>query len=148
MPADMELIESIRRVELEIAESSGKIKRLKADRADAVEQLQEHADVQELADKLKEARATLKAAITDDPTVGPITAELEEEQAKLKDLRDILSLHLVRYRETSEKQYIEETDSSKVRPILVTAKLGKPEYHQEAMAFIDGKSRAAGEDKE
>jgi polyribonucleotide nucleotidyltransferase len=132
MPVDAEMIESIRRVEQDIRESAAKTKRLKADALDAAQQLQEYQDVQELAAKLKEARATLKAAIMDDR----IAAELEAETATLKDLREILSHHLVRYREASENSYIEDEESNKVRPILVTAKLGKPEYHQEEM-FVE-----------
>jgi hypothetical protein len=142
--ADMELIESIRRVEQDIRESRAKVVDLRDDLAQAVSDLPESGVLVEAVSEVKIAREKLKQAIADDKDCVALRDAKEAEASKLKDLREILSYHLVRYRETSQTTYIEEELSSKVRPIRLKAWLDKPEYHQEALP-LDGKSLAAGE---
>lgn len=133
MAVDMELMKSIRRVELDIDESKERIATLKEARQVSLDNMQEYADVTELEGKLKEARETLKWALTDDKDIAPIDADLEEERFKLKDLRDILSVHLLKYRDDTGQNFVEEEGSKKIRPLIITAKKGKLEFHQEEM---------------
>lgn len=129
--ADMDLIESIRRVEQDIRETLAIQKSTNAEFLDAMSQLPEYGEMQKAADVLRSRKVELSVAVRNDQDCHRLRAELDERASKLADLREILSLHLIRYRENQE--FLEELDSKKVRPILVTAKLGKPEYQQETM---------------
>lgn len=142
--ADMELLGSIHRIEQDIRESSGRLKDWNEQLGQAVSELPESSDLVDAMSAAKTARENLKQAIQDDKDCAVLEASKEAEATKLGDLREILSHHLVLYRETSHATYLEQDDSSKVRPILVTAKLGKPEYQQEVLP-LDAKSAAAGE---
>lgn len=139
MPADRDLMMSIRRVEQDIRESRDHIKDLTADRKEQVLQMSAHLRVEEIKKDLRDAQEYLKGEIKVDNNVSALDAKIAEERSKLTDLHEILSIHLVKYRDdTDEKEVKFDEDDGKVRPILVTAKLGKPEFHQEEM-FAEGK---------
>lgn len=145
---NMSLINSIHRIGQDIHESRQKIRTVKAEYKEAILELDEYTELQDLLKLVADKRKLLKAAIKDDANCSHIASELEELNFKLKDQRDILSFHLVAYKEETSDGFVKfDEDDGKVRPIRLKATLDKPEYHQE-MLPLDGKSLAAGEAKE
>lgn len=130
---NMQLIESIRRVETDIHDTKDRIKVLAETRKANIAELPEYTQLAELLAQVVKARQELKSAVKGDTDISKMGSELEKERFKLTDLKEMLSHHLVLYREQSKNAYIEQEESTKVRPIILSAKLGKPEYHQEAL---------------
>jgi hypothetical protein len=133
MAADMELIESIRRVEQDIRQARDEQKELNTEFVEAIKELPEYEDVQTAARILQERRTDLAAAIKRDEECEMLRSQLDEGNAKMKDLREILSHNLVRYHESAQSTSLPEAESKKVRQIILTAKLGQPEFVQEEL---------------
>ena len=137
--ANMELIESIHRIDQDIADTRARIKVLADTRRANVEELDEFKELELLMEEVRNARGRLNAAMKDDSTISDIDAELVEERFKFNDLKEMLSHHLVLYNKEAEATFVDITGSEKVRPIVLSAKLGKPEYHQEELFKSEGK---------
>lgn len=132
---DMDLIESIRATESDIKAARDDLKVAREAKADLVAELPESRELANLIEEVSSTRKKIAAAAKGDHDIERLDEQIAELTLKLTDLQEILSHHLVEYRETSKTTFIEQGDSSKVRPIILSAKLGKPEYHQEAIPF-------------
>lgn len=125
------LIEAIVRVDNEIKDTKNKLRDRRADVKQMIEELPEFAQLQEIMEQVVAAKNELKGAIAADKDVQVAAADVEDIAFKLRDLKEILSHHLVAYyEETGKKFIIEGVDD---RPIILSAKLGKREPHQESM---------------
>ncbi|HSX48199.1 MAG TPA: hypothetical protein VLF41_01700 [Candidatus Nanoarchaeia archaeon] len=121
---DKETLQSIHTVMQEISETRGKVKAMRDDSNDVLEQNDEYRT---LRDELKEAtekRRKAKQIMADDKDYQALASELEELKFKLKDLQEILSHHLVTY--YNQTQNNEFTDpNGDVHQITLSAKIGR-----------------------
>lgn len=121
---DKETLQSIHTVMTEISETRGKVKAMRDDSNDVLEQNDEYRT---LRDELKEAtekRKKVKQIMADDKDYQALASELEELKFKLKDLQEILSHHLVTY--YNQTQNTEITDpNGDVHQITLSAKIGR-----------------------
>jgi len=118
-------IEAIHNLMPEMRETQQKIKTLRDQQKDVMEQNDEYKaisdDIKELAGK----RLTARKALMDDKDYQKVTADLDDERIKLKDLQEILSHYLVSYyRETNETKVTD--DMGETRQVVLSAKIGKP----------------------
>jgi seryl-tRNA synthetase len=123
---DMELIKSIHRVWLELAETKSKAKKVKADLKDIAEQNDEWREVQEEIAELKNKRTYAKKLLEADKDYQVVNSELDELKYKGKDLSEILSHHLLEYYGKENATQIEDPEGA-VRSIILSAKVGYPE---------------------
>jgi predicted nucleic acid-binding Zn-ribbon protein len=122
--ADITTIEEVHRLMLEVAECKGKMKTVKDQLKDVLEQNDEYRELQEELKELTGKRQTAKKLLESDKDFQLVNSELEELKYKYKDLQEILSHHLVTYfSETSETQ-IASPDGDSVQ-VVVSAKIGK-----------------------
>ena len=122
--ADKSTLESINTLLVEIAESKQKMKTVKDQLKDVMEQ---NDDYRALAEELKEVsakRQTAKKLLEADKDYQLVNSELEELKFKFKDLEEILSHHLVTYFQDTRETSIPMADGSAIQ-VVVSAKLGK-----------------------
>jgi len=124
MEEDKTTLDAIHRLMLELAETRGKMKKIKDDLKDIAEQNDEFRAVQEELKEAGEKRATAKKLLEADKDYQVVNSELEELKFKYKDLQEIMSHHLVTYfSETNETQLT--TPEGETLQVVVSAKLGK-----------------------
>lgn len=128
-----ELKQSIIRIDQDLADSSTRVKEARADLKDYVVGMDEHKEVQRLIGELKAAKIILKNQLMADADYNAKKSELEELKFKHRDLKDILSNHLVQFRLTNEEDRIVSDNVQK--PIILNGKLGKPEAENIRMEF-------------
>ena len=122
--ADITTIEEVHRLMLEVAECRGKMKTVKDQIKDVLEQNDEYRALQEELKELTGKRQTAKKLLESDKDFQVVNSELEELKYQYKDLQEILSHHLVTYfSETSETQ-ISSPEGDAVQ-VVVSAKIGK-----------------------
>lgn len=123
---DVSTIDSVHRLMLELAEMRGKMKTVKDQLKDVMEQNDEYRALQEELKEVSEKRTRAKKLLESDKDYQLVNSELEELKFKYKDLQEILSHHLVTYfTETQATQITDETGET--RQVIVSAKIGKPE---------------------
>ncbi len=121
---DKTTLEAIHRLMLELAETRGKMKKIKDDLKDIAEQNDEYRALQEELKEVSEKRATAKKLLEADKDYQVVNSELEELKFKYSDLQEIMSHHLVTYfSETKETQL--KTPDGETLQVVVSAKLGK-----------------------
>jgi hypothetical protein len=122
--ADSTTLAEIHRLMLEVAETRGKMKKIKDDLKDIAEQNDEYRAIQEDLKEVSEKRATAKKLLEADKDYQVVNSELEELKFKYSDLQEIMSHHLVNYfRESGETQI--KTPDGETLQVVVSAKLGK-----------------------
>ncbi len=124
MKEEKTTLESINNLLLEITESRQKMKTVKDQLKDVMEQNDEY---RALAEELKEAttkRQTAKKLLEADKDYQLVNSELEEMKFKYKDLQEILSHHLVTYFQETQETSIPLANGSSLQ-VVVSAKLGK-----------------------
>jgi predicted nucleic acid-binding Zn-ribbon protein len=117
-------LESINNLLLEITDARQKMKTVKDQLKDVMEQNDEY---RALAEELKEAtakRQTAKKLLEADKDYQLVNSELEEMKFKYKDLQEILSHHLVTYFQDTRETSIPLANGSALQ-VVVSAKLGK-----------------------
>ncbi|MBI2797927.1 hypothetical protein HYX70_01335 [Candidatus Saccharibacteria bacterium] len=114
----------IQRLLPEIAETRAKLKTVRDQLRDAMEQSEEF---KKLADSIKELatkRAEARKLLMDDKDYQQLKDEVEDYRLKLKDLEEILSHYLLSHYEQTKTTQI--TDSNgETRQVVITAKIGK-----------------------
>ncbi len=121
---DKTTLEAVHRLMLELAETRGKIKKIKDDLKDIADQNDEYRTLQEELKAVSEKRATAKKLLEADKDYQVVNSELEELKFKYKDLMEIMSHHLVTYfSESGETQLT--TPEGETLQVVVSAKLGK-----------------------
>lgn len=123
-PEKHEIIENVHRVWLEIQEGKALIRRHRGVLKDVLEQNDEWRELQELLKQMTKDRRRLQAIIAGDRDVQKAESEIEELQLKQKDLREIMSHHLVRYYEMSHDTSIADPEGE-YRQIILSAKIGE-----------------------
>ncbi|HEY2004602.1 MAG TPA: hypothetical protein VGH44_05825 [Candidatus Saccharimonadia bacterium] len=124
MEEDKTTLDAIHRLMLELAETRGKMKKIKDDLKDIADQNEEYRAIQEELKEAGEKRATAKKLLEADKDYQVVNSELEELKFKLTDLQEIMSHHLVTFfRESGETQLT--TPDGETLQVVVSAKLGK-----------------------
>ena len=119
-------IEAIHNLMPEMRETQNNVKTLREQLKDVMEQNDEYRVLAEQIKELSEKRLMAKKALLDDIDYQKISADLDDERLKLKDLQEILSHYLVsHYRETNQTQVTD--DLGETRAVVVSAKIGKAE---------------------
>lgn len=137
---DEGILQQIHRTDQEIEAAKADLKKVSEAIQDCVENTKEYKEIQELKDLIKTKQADLKGSLQMDRQYNRMTEEKAELQFKLKDLKEILSHHLIRYnQETQEVQVPIASSQTKAKQLIITAKLGKEEYYQERMKFKETK---------
>ncbi len=119
-------IDAIHRLMPEIRECQTKLKTLRDQARDTLQSSDEYKQLQEQAKSLAEKRAAVKRALLDEPEYQKLTADLDDERIKLRDLQEILSHYLVSYYRESESTDITD-DLGENKQVIISAKIGKPE---------------------
>lgn len=123
---DKTTLDAIHRLMLEIAETKGKMKTVKDQLKDVMEQNDEYRALQEELKEVTAKRQTAKKLLEADKDYQLVNSELEEMKFKYKDLQEIMSHHLVTY--FSENQTTQITDDQgETRQVILKASIGKPE---------------------
>ena len=123
---DRTTMDAIHRLMLEMAETRGKVKTVKDQLKDVMEQ---NDDYRALAEELKEVsgkRASAKKLLEGDKDYQLVNSELEELKFKYKDLQEIMSHHLVTYFSETRNTQITD-DQGDTRQVIISAKIGKSE---------------------
>lgn len=119
-------LEAIHNLMPEMRESQKKVKTLRDQLKDAMENNAEYTVIAEQIKELATKRSEAKKILLDDKDFQKLTTELDDERLKLKDLQEILSHYLVSYyRETNETKVTD--DMGETRQLLLNAKIGKPQ---------------------
>lgn len=134
MAEDETTLAAIHRLYLEIDENEQKMRALKQNIKDVLLQNEEY---QEIEEKLKEAaalRERRKTILKTDRDYVALGTELEELKFKHKDLMEIMSHHLMVYRDETHENVIKDPDGD-WRQVLVSARVGKPTVETQRMDF-------------
>ena len=123
---DESTIDAIHRLMTEISETKQKAKTVKENLKDVLEQNDEYRALEDDLKELTTKRAAAKKVLQADKDYQMVSSELEELKFKLKDLQEILSHHLVTYYDESKKLQLKDAEGE-VRPVILSAKIGKPE---------------------
>lgn len=123
---DETTIDAIHRLMTEITETKQKAKTVKDNLKDVLEQNEEYKAMEDDLKELTTKRAAAKKVLQADKDYQLVSSELEELKFKLKDLQEILSHHLVTYYDESKKLQLKDSEGE-VRPVILSAKIGKPE---------------------
>jgi len=123
---DETTIQAIHRLMTEISETKQKAKTVKDNLKDVLEQNDEYKALEDDLKELTTKRAAAKKVLQADKDYQLVSSELEELKFKLKDLQEILSHHLVTYYDESKKLQLKDSEGE-VRPVILSAKIGKPE---------------------
>lgn len=121
---DKTTLDAIHRLMLELAETRGKMKKIKDDLKDIADQNEEYRAIQEELKEVSEKRATAKKLLEADKDYQVVNSELEELKFKYKDLVEIMSHHLVTYFSESGETSLTTPDGETLQ-VVVSAKLGK-----------------------
>jgi DNA repair exonuclease SbcCD ATPase subunit len=119
-------LSEIHRVMNEISEAKVKLKNVREQLVDILEQNDEYKTLKEELKSLSTKRAEIKKVLADDKDYQVFSSELEELRFKLKDLQEILSHHLVTYYNQTQNTRIKDQDGE-TRPVILSAKIGKPD---------------------
>ncbi len=123
---DEKTIDAIHRLMTEITETKQKAKTVKENLKDVLEQNDEYRALEDDLKELTTKRAAAKKILQADKDYQMVSSELEELKFKLKDLQEILSHHLVTYYDENKKLQLKDAEGE-VRPVILSAKIGKPE---------------------
>jgi predicted nucleic acid-binding Zn-ribbon protein len=123
---DKTTMDAIQRIMLELAEMRGKMKTVKDQLKDVMEQNDEYRALQEELKELTEKRSRAKKLLESDKDYQLVSSELEELKFKYKDLQEIMSHHLVTYFVETQSMQITD-DQGETRQVLMSAKIGKAE---------------------
>lgn len=129
MAVDMQQLQAIHRIEGEVKAAEQNAKELKEKRVELIQELPEYQALQDALAAVRDARASLKIAIREDSELANLEEKRAEALFQLRDLREILSHHLVAYHEDTGRDVVKDHDSRN-RQIELKAKLGKPTLDQ------------------
>ncbi len=139
---DVTIQASIARLDQEILENKTLAKRVRREIAELVQETDEFQEIQRLEGELKAARTKLKIELQGDNQYNTLKSEQEELRFKGKDLKEILSHHLVEYRLTEHMSTV-VTEPGVQKQIVLAGKLDKaePENTRMELSFSGDRSR-------
>lgn len=123
---DKTTLESIHRLLPEINETKDKIKVLREQLRDVMEQNEEYTKLAEEISQLSDKRIEAKKLLAADRDYQKVNADLDDFKLKLKDLQDIMSHYLVTYYQETSSTQIRDNEGE-TRSVILSAKMGKPE---------------------
>lgn len=128
---DKTTIEAIHRLMPEINETKEKIKVLREQLRDVLEQNDEYTSLADEISQLSNKRVEAKKILASDRDYQKVNADLDDYKLKLKDLQEIMSHYLVTYYNETRSTRIRDNDGE-TRSVILSAKIGKPEADMEA----------------
>jgi predicted nucleic acid-binding Zn-ribbon protein len=123
---DKTTLDAIHRLMLEVAEVRGKMKTIRDQLKDVMEQNDEYRAIAEELEEVKGKRQTAKKLLEADKDYQVVNSELEELKFQYKDLQEIMSHHLVTYFSETQNTQITD-DQGETRSVILKATIGKPE---------------------
>jgi phage pi2 protein 07 len=119
-------VQAIYEVSKEIVQSKEALKQFKLDFEEKLSELDSYDEVEEAKSVLKVAKLKLKHEMENSGTVVAAKENLEKMRSDLRDLKEVLSLHLLRhYTDTGTEHVPLETSPDWSQEIIVKAKLGQ-----------------------
>jgi predicted nucleic acid-binding Zn-ribbon protein len=122
---DQTTLQAVHRLMIEMVETRQKMKTVKDQLKDVMEQNDEYRAIAEELKGVAEKRAKAKKLLESDKDYQLVNSELEELKFKYKDLMEIMSHHLVTYFSETQATEIATPDGDSMQ-VVVSAKLGKP----------------------
>ncbi len=108
----------------EISVTKNKIKTIRAQAADVLDQNEDHKTLKTASEELATKRAEARKTLLEDRDYEKLSAELEDYRFKLRDLNEILSAHLLEfYNKTQKTELVDRTGAT--HQVIISAKLGK-----------------------
>jgi len=123
---DKNTLEAIHRLMPEIREAQTKVKTLREQVKDLMDQNDEYKRLAEEIKALGEKRLAAKAVLMEDKEYQKVSADFDDERLKLKDLQEILSHYLVSYYRENDTTQVTD-DLGETRAMILQAKIGKAE---------------------
>lgn len=130
-------IQTIRLYEKDIDATKHKIDTINEQLRDELEAMQEYIAVRDAQEVLDEAKAKLKLALLDDASYNNLLEEKGQLNEKMRDMKEILSDHLVAYFAQTNERQIEISDNGDARSVIITGKLGKRQKYQTSLLAGD-----------
>lgn len=118
-------IETIREYSSDIDRSKKKIKTLGEQAQEVLDGLVAYDEVLKAERALAQAKEGLKNALMNEGQYNNILEEIAQEKEKLRDMKDIMSQHIVFYfKETGDRQIEIDHANGDAREIIVNGRLG------------------------
>ncbi len=126
---DRQIIDTVRTYAGDIDETASRVKLLKEQQAEVLENMPAYEDYIRAKEDLERAAEHLKSSLLQNGKYNDLAEKLADEKVVLKDQRGILSSYLLEhYRLTGERQI--EMSEHDAREIKFTGKLGKEVKYQ------------------
>ena len=116
---------AIQRLFTELGENNAKIRSMRDNIKDVLLQNEEYQQLQEELKQLTTKRQQAKKLLDSDRDFQTLNSELEELKFNHKDLLEIMSHHLVVYRDETKHTTVKDPEGE-ARQIILSAKIGKP----------------------
>lgn len=123
---DKQTLTEIHRLLPEIEETKAKLKVIRANLKDVLEQNDEYKAMQTEISELVTKRAEGRKLLLSDRDYQKLNAEIEDYRFKLRDLEEILSHHLLEHYNRTQKAEVVDS-SGNARPMIISAKIGAGE---------------------
>ena len=123
---DKSTVDAIHRLLPEMRETRDKIKTVREQLRDIMDQNEEYKQLQEEIKDLSTKRLQARKLLQADSDYQKINADYDDYKNKLKDLQEIMSHYLVTYYNETQKTQIRDNEGE-TRQVLLSAKMGKPE---------------------
>lgn len=123
------LIPKVRNFDNDIFSFESRIKVLKEQLQDELENTDEYTEVQRLSEALKVARENLKRRMQNNRIYMDLTEELGDEKLALKDAKANMSDFLLAYFVKTQEHQI-ELGPKQAREVIIKGRLGKPKDFQ------------------
>lgn len=130
-----DILEDIRENEKEIRIKKDRVKQLKEDLTEKMENTEAGERVAKLKDQLKIAQEDLLAELKRDREINDLMEEIGAEKEVIKGLEFALSNNLVAYFAQTQERQVQMDDEGHARDLIMTAKLGKEEKQYQESLF-------------
>lgn len=129
MPVNMHLMHTINDVDKEIRTEKARLKEWREDYKADIQSTDEYRALEAAKNDVKLAKAKLEHRVSTDSDLARDRAEIDAQAEKVRDLREILSHHLVEYFKETGKTAIrlDVLDQDQQQQVIVNAKLGRVE---------------------
>lgn len=136
-----QLMQDIREREKEISTKKDRIKVLKEDLTEKIDNTDSGERVGKLRDQLKIAQEDLVAELKRNPEVNDLMEEIAAEKDTLKGMQMALSDDLVAYFAQTQERQVQMDEQGHARDVLLSAKLGKEEKQYQESLFSTEKDK-------
>lgn len=126
MSVDMQQLHDIHQLEDDITQVERYLKDLRQQRIDRIADLDEFKALQEAQASVRAAETRLRIAVREDRELAALEVDRGEAAFKRRDLKDMLSHHLVAYHDQSGLSTVKDREA-RSRAIKFRASLDKPE---------------------